>query len=64
LEGFEKVQLNPGETRKVNLQIPLDSLAGWSEKTHGWKLCKGTYEFKVGQSSRTTLLSSSIVLGE
>jgi beta-glucosidase len=64
LKGFEKVQLNPGKTRKVNLQIPLDSLAGWSEKTNGWKLCKGTYEFKVGQSFRTTLLSSSIVLGE
>jgi beta-glucosidase len=64
LKGFEKVVLESGETRTVNLQIPLDSLAGWSEKSNGWKLCKGSYAFKVGQSSRTILMSSSIMLGE
>ena len=64
LKGFEKVILGPGETRTVNLKIPLDSLTGWNEKANGWKLCKGTYEFKVGQSSRTILLSSSLPLGE
>jgi beta-glucosidase len=64
LKGFEKLVLNSGETRAVNLQIPLDSLAGWSEKSNGWKLCKGSYAFKVGQSSRTILMSSSIMLGE
>ena len=64
LKGFEKVTLKARETRTVNLQIPLASLAGWSEKSNGWKLCKGTYDFKVGQSSRTILLRSSIALGE
>jgi beta-glucosidase len=64
LKGFEKVVLRPGETKTVNLQISLASLAGWSEKTNGWKLCKGVYDFKVGQSSRTILLKSSIALGE
>jgi hypothetical protein len=44
--------------------VPLDSLAAWSEKTNGWELCKGTYEFKVGQSSRTILLRSGIALGK
>jgi|HubBroStandDraft_6_1064221.scaffolds.fasta_scaffold15292_3 beta-glucosidase len=64
LKGFEKVVLDSGETRTANLQIPLDSLAGWSEKSNGWNLCKGRYAFKVGQSSRTILMSSSIMLGE
>jgi beta-glucosidase len=64
LKGFETVVLRPGESRAVNLRIPLDSLAGWSEKSSGWRLCKGSYEFKVGQSSRTILLRSSIALGE
>ena len=64
LKGFEKLQLNPGESKTVNFQIPLDSLAAWSDKANDWKLCKGTYEFKVGQSSRTILLRSSIALGE
>jgi beta-glucosidase len=64
LKGFEKVVLGPGETRSVNLKITLDSLNGWNEKANGWKLCKGTYQFMVGQSSRTILLSSSLPLGE
>jgi beta-glucosidase len=63
LKGFEKVVLNPGQTTTVNLKIPLAGLAAWSGKID-WKLCKGTYEFKVGQSSRAVLLRSSIALGE
>jgi hypothetical protein len=46
------------------LQVPLDNLAAWSETAHGWKLCKGIYEFKVGQSSRGILLNSSLTLGK
>jgi beta-glucosidase len=64
LKGFEKVVLSPGDTRTVNLRIPLARLAGWSEKSNDWTLCKGTYDFKVGQSSRTILLGSSIPLGK
>jgi len=59
LKGFEKVVLRPGETTTVNLKIPLASLSSWSEKNNDWKPCKGKYEFKVGQSSRTILLSSA-----
>ncbi len=64
LKGFEKVVLQPGEARTVTLEVPLDTLAAWSEKMNGWKLCRGTYEFKVGQSSRTILLHSSVALGK
>jgi beta-glucosidase len=64
LKGFEKVLLSPGETKIINLQVTLASLAGWSENRHDWILCKGAYDFKVGQSSRAILLRSSIALGE
>jgi beta-glucosidase len=64
LKGFEKVVLEPGEARTVTLQVPLDSLAAWNEKTNDWKLCKGNYEFKVGESSRKILLSYGIALGK
>jgi beta-glucosidase len=64
LKGFEKVVLPPGKARTVELQVPLDNLAAWSETAHGWKLCKGIYEFKVGQSSRGILLNSSLTLGK
>ena len=64
LKGFEKVVLSPGDTKTINLQIPLASLPSWSEKENDWKLCKGKYVFKLGPSSSTTVLSSAIVLGE
>jgi hypothetical protein len=38
-------------------------LATWSESTHGWKLWKGAYTFKVGESSRKLLVKSSIEIG-
>ena len=64
LKGFEKLLLNPEETKTVNLQIPLASLAAWSDKSNSWKLCNGAYDFRIGQSSRTILLRSSIALGD
>jgi beta-glucosidase len=64
LKGFEKVFLKPGESRAVDIEIPVDRLAAWNENTHEWKIWKGAYEFKVGQSSRKILLSKSIELGD
>jgi beta-glucosidase len=63
LKGFEKVFLEPGESKTVRMDIPLDRLAAWSEDTHEWKLWKGAYEFKVGESSRRILLRSPLELG-
>jgi beta-glucosidase len=63
LKGFEKVSLEPGESKTVLIDVPLDRLAAWSEDTHGWKLWKGAYTFKVGESSRKVLVQSSIELG-
>ena len=64
LKGFQKVVLQPGETKTVDLRIPIDSLAAWSDAAHAWKLCQGTYAFRVGQSSRSILLTASLTLGE
>lgn len=63
LKGFEKVRLKPGESRIVQMAIPLDRLRAWSEETHDWKLWNGTYEFHVGRSSRSFVAEASIELG-
>jgi beta-glucosidase len=63
LKGFEKVSLQPGESKAVHIEIPIDRLAAWNEDAHDWKLWEGTYLFKVGESSRRVLLQSSISLG-
>lgn len=60
LKGFEKVRLAVGESKTVNIEIPVNHLATWSEEAHAWKISKGTYEFKVGQSSRQILLRKTL----
>jgi beta-glucosidase len=64
LKRFGKVLLEPGESRKIRIEIPFARLAAWSEDQHEWKLSKGTYRFKVGESSRRILLESSLQLDE
>jgi beta-glucosidase len=63
LKGFEKISLEAGESKTVRIDVPFDRLAAWSESTHGWKLWKGAYTFKVGESSRKILIKSSIEIG-
>jgi beta-glucosidase len=63
LKGFEKVSLEAGESKPVQIEIPLERLAAWSDETHGWKLSKGPYTFKLGESSRKLLLQSAIEIG-
>jgi beta-glucosidase len=60
LKGFEKVSLQPGEHKAVTIAIPLDTLATWNEKKHGWRLVPGLYEFKVGESSRNLGLTGKL----
>lgn len=64
LKGFEKVQLQPGEKKTVAFEIPVSSLAIWDEAGRDWKICKGVYDFKVGESSRTIVLHSLLELGD
>ncbi len=63
LKGFEKVPLEPGESRTVSIEIPVERLAVWSEEAREWKVWKGKYEFKVGRSSREILLHGTVELG-
>jgi len=51
LKGFEKVLLNQGESKTVNIYIPLDELKYFSEKTNSWEFEEGVYNFTVGNSS-------------
>lgn len=63
LKGFAKVSLNPNESKTVRIDIPFESLVTWDENTDNWKLWEGSYDFKVGESSRRILLHSVMKLG-
>jgi beta-glucosidase len=62
LKGFTKVNLQPGEQKQLTLPISVKSLSVWSEKDHAWRLTAGTYEFKVGESSREFPLRGQLQL--
>lgn len=51
LVGWEKVSLNPGEARRVRLEIPAQMRRVWDTSCNGWKVAPGG-QFYVGASSR------------
>lgn len=51
LKGFGKVFTKPGETRQVNINIPLDELAFFYPSLFEWAVPEGDYEVLVGTSS-------------
>jgi beta-glucosidase len=52
LVGFEGVQLAPGETRSVGVEIRRADLAYWDVRVDRWIVEGGDYEISVGASSR------------
>ncbi len=65
LRSFAKTQsLNPDESVKIKIEIPLSQLSYWSEETSKWVLKKGMYIIKVGNSSRDTFLTEQFEINE
>ncbi|KAL4752781.1 hypothetical protein BDW72DRAFT_191741 [Aspergillus terricola var. indicus] len=52
LRGFEKVYLEPGETKSVSFPIQRRDLSIWDERTSKWKIVGGKYGVVLGRSSR------------
>ena len=51
LRGFQRLTLQPGETRTVSFILPGAKLSFWDEKTHGFIVEPGAFDFMVGSSS-------------
>ncbi|HZJ27029.1 MAG TPA: glycoside hydrolase family 3 C-terminal domain-containing protein [Acidimicrobiia bacterium] len=49
LRAFEKVRLESGETRTVSFELGPRAFAHWRD---GWVIAAGTYELRIGASSR------------
>ena len=61
LKGFVKTKLlNPGERERITVSVDIASLTYFNEKTNKWVLEEGTYEIRVGASSRDIRLSGFI----
>jgi beta-glucosidase len=57
LRGFQRVSLQPGETKSVTLRIAADDLSYWDPAQHKWVVEPGRVELLVGRSSADPDLS-------
>jgi len=64
LKGFERVSLNPGETRKVSISCPFERLRYYDPVSGSWILEKMEYQLSLGpDSDEGDLLKSTFTIG-
>ena len=62
LKGFEKVQLEPGETGSVHFVLNKRSFAYFSTEINDWFVQSGQYTLLVGSSSRDIRASGQVLM--
>ncbi len=62
LKGFQKVNLAPGETRHVTLNLDARAFSYWDETAHKWTIDPGKFVIRVGDSSESTPLQVDLTL--
>ena len=62
LKAFARVSLQPGQTRTVTLEIPLDDLRYWNVERNGWELEPGRLELLLGAASDDIRRTASVTV--
>lgn len=63
LQGFARISLNPGETKRVCIKLYTEQFGYYShDGKRQWNIAPGTYEIKIGASSQDIRLKQRIVL--
>ena len=52
LKGFQRVELNPGESKKIKISLPDSSLMYWHPLKNQWVMPEGQVSVEVGFSER------------
>lgn len=63
LAGFQKLDLQPGQTGHVHLKLDARSFSHWDGDAHSWKITPGTYRIMIGASSRDIQLTGQVTVG-
>lgn len=64
LAGFAKIELEPGDERRVVLRLDETAFRKWDASLHCWCVYPGGYEIRVASSSRDVRLTASIAVGD
>ncbi|TKK68337.1 family 3 glycosyl hydrolase [Ilyomonas limi] len=60
LRGFERISLNPGQTKTVTFDLPANKLAFYDEQSHGFLVEPGAFDLLVGSSSEDIRLQTQL----
>lgn len=62
LKGFDKVYLQPGESKDATITIGKDALSFYDENAHQWKAEPGSFTVLVGNASDNLKLKKTFIL--
>jgi beta-glucosidase len=62
LKGFQRVELQPGESKTVHFTLDRSDFSYWSPNKHAWTADPGTFEIQIGSSSRDIRLHAPLEL--
>ena len=64
LKGFQRIAIQPNETKTVTLTVKAEDLAYWDEKQNSWVVEADRVKFMVGASSAGVRLEKTIEVTE
>jgi beta-glucosidase len=62
LIGFKRVSLKAGETKTVEIVVPVNQLRRWDDSQKGYGVDPGAYKITVGPASDKLMLSAPLEL--
>ncbi|MCH4209311.1 beta-glucosidase family protein [Bifidobacterium sp.] len=62
LKGFERVELEPGESKEVSIDLDMRAFSTWNTRQARWRQYPGQYRIELSRSSRDTQLSATVEL--
>ncbi len=60
LEGFERVSVDPGQTKTVSIKLPASQLAYWDAHTHAFRVEPEPVSLMIGDSSANIALKTTV----
>ncbi len=62
LKGFEKVALQPGETKTVTFTLGKRAFACWNKEIHDWHVETGEFDIEICRSLRDVTLKQTVIV--
>lgn len=60
LRAFDKIALNPGETKTVRFELDARAYIYWNMDIHNWHVESGNYEIQIGKSASEIVLKENV----